>query len=102
MKFLKIGVIGAGRWGQKHVDEYSQMKNADLAWVSDVSKDSLKICKDKYKVKSVTTNYKELLDSDVEAISVCTSNETHYNVCKDALLAGKNVLVEKPLSLIHI
>ena len=99
MKFLKIGVIGAGRWGQKHVDEYSQMKNADLAWISDVNKDSLKICKDKYKVKNVTTNYKELLDSDVEAISICTSNETHYKVCKDALLAGKNVLVEKPLTL---
>ena len=99
MKVLKVGVIGAGRWGQKHVDEYSQMKNVELMWVSDVSKDSLKICKDKFKVKNVTTDYKELLNSDVEAISVCTSNETHFKVCKDALLAGKNVLVEKPLTL---
>jgi len=41
----------------------------------------------------------ELLSQDIDAVSICTSNETHYEVCKDALNAGKNVLVEKPLTL---
>jgi len=96
---LKLGVIGAGRWGQKHVDEYSQMKDVELAIVSDLSNESLKICQEKFGVKNVTNDYNDVLNSDVEAVSVCTSNETHYEVCKDALLAGKNVLVEKPLTL---
>jgi len=96
---LKVGVIGAGRWGQKHVDEYSKMKDVELSIVSDLSKESLKICQEQFGVKNVTNNYNDVLSSDVDAISICTSNETHYEVCKDALLAGKNVLVEKPLTL---
>jgi len=97
--FLKIGVIGTGRWGQKHVDEYFKMKDVELSWVSDLSNESLKICQEKFKVKNVTNNYKDVLSSDVEAVNICTSNETHHQVCKDALLAGKHVLVEKPLTL---
>jgi UDP-N-acetylglucosamine 3-dehydrogenase len=96
---LKVGVIGAGRWGKKHIDEYSKMKDVELLWISDLSEESLKTCQDKYNVKNVTKNYNDMLSSDVEAVSICTSNETHFDVCKDALLAGKNVLVEKPLTL---
>ena len=96
---LKVGVIGAGRWGKKHIDEYSNMKDVELHWVSDLNEESLKTCQEKYNVKNVTNNYNDVLSSDVEAVSICTSNETHFDVCKDALLAGKNVLVEKPLTL---
>ena len=94
---LKVGVIGAGRWGKKHIDEYSQMKNAELLWVSDLVEENLKECQKKFKIKNVTNDYNDVLSSDVEAVSVCTSNETHFEVCKAALNAGKNVLVEKPI-----
>jgi UDP-N-acetylglucosamine 3-dehydrogenase len=96
---LKVGVIGVGRWGNKHIDEYSKMKDVELLWASDVRNEDLKICKEQFGIENVTTDYKELLSSDVDAVSICTSNETHYDVCKDALYAGKNVLVEKPLTL---
>ena len=96
---LKIGVIGVGRWGKKHIDEYSKMKDVELVWVSDLSKQNLNFCKSKYNIENLTTDYKKLLSSDVEAVSICTSNETHFQVCKDALIAGKHVLVEKPLTL---
>jgi UDP-N-acetylglucosamine 3-dehydrogenase len=95
---LKIGVIGAGRWGKKHIDEYSKMKDVELLWVADLSEESLNFCKDKYDVTNVSTDYNDVLSSDVEAVSICTANETHYNVCRDALKAGKHVLVEKPLT----
>ena len=96
---LKVGVIGAGRWGKKHIDEYSQMKDIELKWVSDLVEENLKECQEQLNVKNVTNDYNDVLSSDVEAVSICTSNETHFEVCKDALLAGKNVLVEKPLTL---
>ena len=96
---LKVGVIGTGRWGKKHIEEYSKMNDVELLWVSDINKDDLKICKEKYNIENVTTDYNELLSQDIDAVSICTSNETHYEVCKDALNAGKNVLVEKPLTL---
>jgi len=96
---IKIGVIGAGRWGKKHLEEYLKIKDVDLAWVSDLSKENLRLCQEQYNIKNVTNNYKDLLSSDVEALSICTSNETHFEICKDALNAGKHVLVEKPLTL---
>jgi predicted dehydrogenase len=97
---LKIGVIGAGRWGQKHIDEYSKMKDVELLWVSDLSKKNLNFCKSNFNIENVTTDYNEILSSDVEAVSICTSNETHFEVCKDALISGKHALVEKPLTLL--
>lgn len=93
---LKIGVIGAGRWGKKHIDEYSKIKNVELSWISDINEESLISLKKQYKV---STDYNDVLNSDVEAVSICTSNETHYEVCKAALEARKHVLVEKPLTL---
>jgi predicted dehydrogenase len=96
---LKIGVIGAGRWGKKHIDEYSKMKDVELLWVSDLSEKSLNFCKSNYNIENVTTDYNDILTSDVDAVSICTSNETHFDVCKDALIADKHVLVEKPLTL---
>lgn len=96
---IKIGVIGAGRWGKKHIEEYLKMKDVDLLWVSDLSEESLNLCKGQYKIKNVSNDYNDVLNSDVEAVSICTSNETHFEVCKDALKAGKHVIVEKPLTL---
>ena len=96
---IKIGVIGAGRWGKKHIEEYLKMKDIDLLWVSDLSKENLKICQEQYKIKNVSNDYNDILCSDVEAVSICTSNETHFEICKEVLLAGKHVIVEKPLTL---
>ena len=75
------------------------MKDVELSWVSDLSEENLEFCKKNFSVKNVSNDYNDVLSSDVEAVSICTSNETHYQVCKDALNAGKNVLVEKPLTL---
>ena len=96
---IKVGVIGAGRWGQKHIDEYSQMKDVDLLWISDLIEENISQIQKKYNIKNITTDYNDLLSSDIEAVSICTSNETHYKTCKDALESKKHVLVEKPLTL---
>jgi predicted dehydrogenase len=97
---LKIGVIGTGRWGKKHIDEYSKMKDVRLSWISDLSQENLDETKEKYNIENTSIDYQEVLSSDVEAISICSSNESHYKICKDALIAGKDVLVEKPLTII--
>lgn len=96
---MKVGVIGAGYWGKKHVDEFSKSSVAELAAVSDLSEQNLEFCRSKYNVKQAYSDYKELLaNPDIEAVSVCTHNEMHYEVAKAAMLSGKHVLVEKPLT----
>lgn len=96
---IKIGVIGAGRWGKKHIEEYLKMKDVNLLWVSDLSEENLKLCQEQFNIKNVSNDYNDVLNSDVEAVSICTSNETHFEVCKNTLEAGKHVIVEKPLTL---
>lgn len=96
---IKVGVIGAGRWGKKHIDEYLKMKDVELSWVFDQWDENIKYCKNNFKIPNLTKNYHKILTSDVEAVNVCTLNQTHYDVCKAALEAGKHVLVEKPITL---
>jgi predicted dehydrogenase len=51
-------------------------------------------------VKSVVDDYRKLIeDATIDAIHICTPNATHYQMAKEALLAGKHVLCEKPLSI---
>jgi len=94
---MKVGVIGAGYWGKKHVDEYTQI-GVDVT-VSDLVDENLEICRKKYGARPLK-DYKEMLsDKSIEAVSICTPNKTHYDVCKQCLEAGKNVLLEKPMTL---
>lgn len=94
---MKVGVIGAGYWGKKHVDEYTNI-GAKLL-VSDLVEDNLKFCREKYGVDT-TKDYSDILnDKSINAVSICTPNQTHYSIAKECLEAGKNILLEKPMTL---
>ncbi len=50
-------------------------------------------------VERAEKDYRELLhDASIDAVHICTPNVSHYQIAKDALLAGKHVLCEKPLA----
>lgn len=96
MKTTKIAVIGAGPWGKNHIRVYKELGTVDLKVISDLNKGLL----EKYKDIKTTTDYKEVLEDDsIEAVSICTPASTHYRLVKEFLQNGKNVLVEKPLTL---
>ena len=97
MKNIKVGVICAGYWGKKHVEEYVAL-DADVT-VVDLNADNLKFCTDTYGVKVAKDCDDILENAGIKAISICTPNETHYKISKDCLEAGKNILVEKPLAM---
>lgn len=93
---MKVGVIGAGYWGKKHVDEYAQLGHE--VYVSDLSKENLDFCKLNYKAIPVD-DYKEILSNDeIKSVSICSPNNTHHKFTMDALNAGKHVLLEKPIT----
>lgn len=94
---MNVGVIGAGFWGQKHVEEYLGIKDANLTWVADPSPEATVMAK-KAGVPYVTNRVDTLLDSEVEAVSICVPNDDHFQIARQAIRAGKNVLVEKPLT----
>jgi UDP-N-acetylglucosamine 3-dehydrogenase len=100
MDRFNVGVIGVGYWGKKIVDEYSKIENVTILGVADPDEKMLAFAKERYGIKGTYKDYKELLAlPDLHAVNVCTPNAMHYKVCKDALEAGKHVLVEKPITL---
>lgn len=103
---LNIAVIGAGYWGKKVVAEYLQLvrrnPNISLSIVCDSQHENLRYCSEILNIpqRSLTADYKQVLSSDdVDAVHICTPNETHYGICKEALSAEKHVLLEKPMTL---
>ena len=95
---IKVGVAGFGYWGPKLVRNLSEMSAAELTWVSDLDLARLQKVKSQYPALQTTSSFEEMLRSDVEAVVVATPIWTHYRLAKAALLAGKHVMVEKPLT----
>lgn len=105
-KPINVGVIGAGYWGKKVISEYMMLSKdspqVNLLGVCDLEEQNLRYCKEVLNIpkKKLLNSHNELLDLDkIDALHICIPNEVHYDVCRDALSAGKHVLLEKPMTL---
>lgn len=99
MKNIKVGVIGCGYWGPNLVRNFIENHHTDLVYVCDLNRERIERIKLRYPHVRVTTSYRDLLaDDSVHAVAVATPVFTHYKLVKEALEAGKHVLVEKPLT----
>ncbi|WP_442593832.1 Gfo/Idh/MocA family protein [Neobacillus sp. D3-1R] len=98
MKKLKIGVIGAGSISTLHLNSYLSNKNVELLAICDLNEKRAEEKAKQYNIPEVYTKYQDLLNNpEIEAVSICTWNNTHAEISIKALRAGKHVLVEKPL-----
>jgi len=98
MAAVNIGVIGAGSISGAHLQAYAGNPQAKLVAVCDLNSDRARQAAEKYGCAKVYADYRELLrDPDIDAVSICTWNNTHAEISIAALQAGKHVLVEKPL-----
>ena len=98
MKQLGVAVIGTGSWGRNHVRVYNQLPGASLKAVIDNNESTSRIVGEQYNVDHFTDPMKVLNDPEIDALSICTPTVTHYEIAKKALLNGKHVLVEKPMT----
>ncbi|MCR2807525.1 Gfo/Idh/MocA family protein [Paenibacillus soyae] len=96
---IRIGVIGAGSISEMHFGSYNKNDDAVIVAVCDLNEERAKAKAEKYNIPHVYTDYRELLENpDIDAVSVCTWNNSHAEISAAALRAGKHVLCEKPLS----
>ncbi|MFC4302576.1 Gfo/Idh/MocA family protein [Cohnella boryungensis] len=98
MRNIRIGVIGTGSISEMHLNAYKKNPAVSLAAICDVNGARALQVAEKYGADKSYTDYRELLaSSDIDAVSICTWNNTHAEISIAALKAGKHVLVEKPL-----
>ena len=96
----KIGIIGCGAIGSTHADAYAKVDNAEVVALCDILPDRLAEKAKRHNIAKTYVDYKELLaDPEIEGVSICVPNNMHAPIAIDALNAGKNVLLEKPMTL---
>lgn len=96
---IRIAVIGAGYWGPNLVRNFSHLAGSEVRLVCDLDQGRLDHVKALYPSVEVTRDVDDAIgSSDVDAVCIATPVATHYTMAKDALAAGKHVLVEKPLT----
>lgn len=97
---LKIGVIGVGSISEYHIKPYMKNPEAEVVALCDLNEERLKTKGQEYGAAHLYADYRELLKNDeIDAVSICTWNNSHAEIAVAALEAGKHVLVEKPLSI---
>jgi len=98
MQQLRFGLIGLGYWGPKLARNLESLPQASLEIVADLNPLALKKAKGERPWIKVTERIEDIFDSNVDAVVIATPVSTHFELAKQALLRGKHVLVEKPLT----
>ncbi len=96
---FRIGVIGAGYWGPNLIRNFTQHPDCVVTRVADLNTERLDHMRGLYPDVQTTDDYRQVTEAeDVDAVCVCTPVRWHHPMAREALLAGKHVLVEKPMT----
>ncbi len=95
---VRIGIIGSGKWGENHLRDLSKISSCHLAGLADLDESKSELAA-KHGIPFFK-NYQDMLQH-VDAVSVVTPTNFHYEIAKVCLLQGKHVFVEKPLCFDH-
>ncbi|EXX85020.1 oxidoreductase [Paenibacillus darwinianus] len=98
MGTYKVAVVGAGSISKFHLGAYQNNPEVQLAAICDLNEQRACQQAKRFGIPDVYTDYKEMFKRpDIDAVSICTWNNTHAEISIATLEAGKHVLCEKPL-----
>ncbi|MEC0242440.1 Gfo/Idh/MocA family oxidoreductase [Paenibacillus dokdonensis] len=100
-KTFRIGIIGSGGIAGEHARAYKNIEDVEIVGVADIfpgRADQFIERWDLQQAKGFDDHHK-LLEMELDGVSICTPNVAHHHTTIDSLLAGKNVMVEKPMSV---
>ena len=98
MEELRFGVVGWGYWGPKMARNLDALAQATVTMVADLDDYRLASLKISHPWIKTTTRAEDVFGSQVDGVVIATPVRTHYRLAKEALVSGKHVLVEKPLT----
>lgn len=94
---IKVGVIGIGYLGQHHARIYSEIEGAELIALIDIDEEKARKLAGEYNCKSYS-DYKNIIDK-LDVLSIVTPTTSHYEIALNCLRAGKDLLIEKPITV---
>lgn len=102
MNKVRVGIVGIGNIGTAHANTLfgGKVEDAVLSAVCDILPDRQQFCKENYDGVTVFDDYKKMFESGlIDTVIVSTPHKLHCDIAMDALNAGLNVLVEKPVDI---
>ena len=96
MNKIRTAVIGGGKMGSIHARVYSTLDTAELIAIVDIDKQRAEKLAAEFNCKALS-GYEELIGS-VDAVTISTPTQAHYEVAKTFITAGIAVMIEKPLA----
>ena len=96
MEKLNVGVVGVGYFGWFHAEKYARIPDVDLIGVADIDEARVREVADHFSTRPFT-DYRDLFNK-VQAVSVAVPTLIHYQVARDFIDNGVDVLLEKPMT----
>lgn len=96
---MTVAVIGCGYWGKNLVRNFNQL--GVLAAICDETEQGREVARSLAPDVNIASDYSSILKSEIPAVAIATPAETHYSLALEALNAGKDIFVEKPLALTY-
>lgn len=98
---INVAVVGAGGFAKAvHLPNFTKEGSYTIHSVVTRSGHNSKVTASQYGAKVASTSFEDVVgNKDVDLVAICTRHNQHAEMTKKALLAGKHVLVEKPMSL---
>ncbi|MBU1213561.1 MAG: Gfo/Idh/MocA family oxidoreductase [Alphaproteobacteria bacterium] len=96
---VNVGLVGFGYWGPNLARSFSTRPECRLSGICELSQDRAELARQQYPGALITADYNELLQlPEIDAILIATPVESHFKLAHAALMAGKDILVEKPFT----
>ena len=93
---MRVGIIGAGWIAEKAAITLNGLADCEAYAIASRSKEKAEAFAEKWKMRKAYGSYSELIaDPSVDLVYVATPHSHHYDVTREALMAGKPCLVEK-------
>jgi myo-inositol 2-dehydrogenase/D-chiro-inositol 1-dehydrogenase len=99
-KQLHVGIIGAGRIGTVHAETLAfRLPEARTLAIADVNREAAQALAARCGIPTVTESSEEIFaNSEIEAVLICSSTNTHADLIVQAAQAGKHIFCEKPIA----
>lgn len=99
MENINVGIIGAGFMGLAHLENLGRVPGVQVWAIADNDFEKVRALAEKFNIPHVYNNWRELMKNpEIKAIHNCSPNHLHFEINKAAILMGKAIISEKPLT----